>query len=427
MIRRIDSLKDFGLFRDFDGSDSSDVRPFKKYNLLYGWNYSGKTTLSRVFQSLEKLSIPSDYSTASFRIVLDDGTTLNSTDLSFSPIVKVFNRDFVDSNFRQEHTAPAVFILGDESAALRARLVQLQGRQAKVKEICEGLKNTGTTVEEDINKLGTDRARDVGNLLGDRNFRRPILERRIGEVKGNPTSYILNDDTVEAKLATIRSGGDLAELSEIRTSVPDFVEIARQVNLLLSQTASNLAIERLRNNPDIEAWVRTGLGLHKDSSTCEYCGSPLTDVRMEELRGHFSKAYESLIGALEAEVRGLESPPFDFVIPDKTRLIPDARSGFVEAVEKYKGWKTWATQTREQLIEALKQKLTAIEDQTEWVGNLARAAQVAKTLKPSMLPSESTMKSSLAWNRPRLKLKRPWRGTTQHFTSQRMKSRKRKA
>ncbi|MCF6149614.1 MAG: AAA family ATPase [Candidatus Kuenenia sp.] len=37
-------IKDFGVFRNF--SWQATIPEFKKYNLIYGWNYSGKTTLT---------------------------------------------------------------------------------------------------------------------------------------------------------------------------------------------------------------------------------------------------------------------------------------------------------------------------------------------------------------------------------------------
>ena len=52
MIRKILKLKNFGIFRDFIWK--TELSDFKKFNLIYGWNKSGKTTISRVFASCEK-------------------------------------------------------------------------------------------------------------------------------------------------------------------------------------------------------------------------------------------------------------------------------------------------------------------------------------------------------------------------------------
>jgi len=51
MIKRIVKIKDCPSFIDF--KPASDLPEFKKYNLIYGWNGSGKTCFSRVFRSFE--------------------------------------------------------------------------------------------------------------------------------------------------------------------------------------------------------------------------------------------------------------------------------------------------------------------------------------------------------------------------------------
>ena len=50
MITRIIKIKDCPSFVDF--RPGADLQ-FKKYNLIYGWNGSGKTCFSRVLRSFE--------------------------------------------------------------------------------------------------------------------------------------------------------------------------------------------------------------------------------------------------------------------------------------------------------------------------------------------------------------------------------------
>ena len=118
MIRRIEHLRNFGIYRNFVGNEASGVPAFSKFNLIYGWNYSGKTTLSRVFQALERKGLSREYASASFKITLDDGPELNSSNLVQLPTVRVFNRDYVTENFQQEHSAPAVFIVCKPGSSL---------------------------------------------------------------------------------------------------------------------------------------------------------------------------------------------------------------------------------------------------------------------------------------------------------------------
>lgn len=56
MIQKIDITK-FGIYKDYkwDSNIGKDFY-FKSVNIIYGRNYSGKTTLSRIFRTLEKKS-----------------------------------------------------------------------------------------------------------------------------------------------------------------------------------------------------------------------------------------------------------------------------------------------------------------------------------------------------------------------------------
>jgi len=48
MFRRIELIADAAVWSGYDARRSR-APDFERYNLIYGWNASGKTTLSRVF------------------------------------------------------------------------------------------------------------------------------------------------------------------------------------------------------------------------------------------------------------------------------------------------------------------------------------------------------------------------------------------
>lgn len=50
-INRISRLRNCGIFRNFTWPP--DLPEFGRYNLIYGWNGTGKTTLSRLLRNLE--------------------------------------------------------------------------------------------------------------------------------------------------------------------------------------------------------------------------------------------------------------------------------------------------------------------------------------------------------------------------------------
>ena len=69
-------IPNFGSFKNFDWSTSirdrgNNIAKFKKLNIIYGRNYSGKTTLSRIFRSLQTGNLPDNYETPSFSVSTD--------------------------------------------------------------------------------------------------------------------------------------------------------------------------------------------------------------------------------------------------------------------------------------------------------------------------------------------------------------------
>jgi wobble nucleotide-excising tRNase len=54
MIVCINRLKQFGIFSDFNGTK---IQKFGRYNLVYGWNGTGKSTLSNLFSCFELRSM----------------------------------------------------------------------------------------------------------------------------------------------------------------------------------------------------------------------------------------------------------------------------------------------------------------------------------------------------------------------------------
>ncbi|MCE5176067.1 MAG: AAA family ATPase, partial [Caldisericales bacterium] len=94
-IKRVSYIKNFGVFKDFNWKNSN-LDDFIKYNFIYGWNYSGKTTLSRVFASIGKAIENS----GEWQIELDDGNKIKENDGNKSIDIAVFNRDYVSSNLK---------------------------------------------------------------------------------------------------------------------------------------------------------------------------------------------------------------------------------------------------------------------------------------------------------------------------------------
>lgn len=375
MIQKIALLSDFGIYRNFQGNG---LPPFAKFNLIYGWNYSGKTTLSRLFKILEEPGRASHWPTSSFEILLNDGSCVTQSSLSTitPPLTRVFNREFVVSNFAQEHTAPEVFILGEGNVKLRQQLKRLNRHQEQVLKLKAKFESRVRQSEQEINTLGTDKARDAGNMLGDRNFRRPDLIRRVNEVRKDFNTSILCDADVTAKLQIHRTTSAWTVLNPIQTAFPDLVARAASIAALLGRTASNRAIERLKSDPNLENWVRSGLTVHQDKQVCEFCGSPISEGRLELLKRHFSEEYETLVRALKKKITDSKNLRLSVPLPDERDFAPDLKTDFTELRGLVLDWEAWAAQLQKREVDALNQKLTQIEAELTWEPDLSRAGAV---------------------------------------------------
>src|SRR5665213_87937 len=62
MIRQLQRVKAFGSFDNFTWP--TGLHEFKKFNLIFGWNYSGKTTFTRALRCFELNKYHEDFTSA---------------------------------------------------------------------------------------------------------------------------------------------------------------------------------------------------------------------------------------------------------------------------------------------------------------------------------------------------------------------------
>jgi len=132
MIKKLD-IESFGIFNSFDWNKSlSGDYHFQKVNIIYGRNYSGKTTLSRIFRCIEKGAVHKDHTDSKFSFDCYDGCTISHVDvsgLSYQDKVRVYNTDFVNENLSWIHDADGTIL---PFTILGSRNIEIDN---KVKEI----------------------------------------------------------------------------------------------------------------------------------------------------------------------------------------------------------------------------------------------------------------------------------------------------
>lgn len=330
MIKKID-IKKFGLFSDYNwdseiGSDlTKDV--FKKVNIIYGRNYSGKTTLSRIFRSVETGELHEDYKDAEFAISTDDDI-IKQSNLSYNKQIRVYNTDFVKKNLSWLHDSKGEILpftlLGGDNTIIEGKLIDIDIKLGLFDPVTQKYEDSGTYKEGSLyfeeNKKKLESAQ-INNKL--RELTDSLEKKIIGkakEIKENRFLISQKDNYDKRNLNTeiknilsstnpivTLSSNEINQFQEIIkeekkdsiSQVPHvnfkLIDYIPQVKELVSKkiTLSQVLAELVENDL-LQAWVDQGRTLHKNKKTCAFCGSFITPERREKLDEHFSKESDEL-------------------------------------------------------------------------------------------------------------------------------------
>lgn len=299
MIRRIQSIKEFGVFEDFQWPPS--LPEFKQFNLIYGWNYSGKTTLSRAFRCFEQRLTHVDFAGAHVQLSAVDGTSHDFSTLNSAPVFRVFNSDFVRENLSfTDSSAIPILVLGAEDIANQAKLKATKvERETLALKIDSDIKKRAA-IEAGLDKSLTVYARDfVKTQLTELNYDRRRFEPKVVECKGTPERYLLDDAALARCLAIYRATEKKSALSAKTSSLSSVTALKEKASTLLRKVVSAAnPILRLKEDPTVERWVDEGRRLHAEKNNCQFCGQRLPHDLIAELSGHFSADYEKLMTEL---------------------------------------------------------------------------------------------------------------------------------
>lgn len=316
MIKKIKRLKDFGIYRDFTWG--SETPEFSRFNLIYGWNKSGKSTLSRVFQACEKKSIQfKNYpSEGAFEIELADGSKAKASNLNtFSHPVMVFNTDFVEENvsFEPSNRSNPIVYLSEADIKKIERIRGLnEDRDNLIKERDQSAINLEQLKKRNDDFL-TNTARGIKQALattGRReyaNYDRSNLRSCLDNNHPKPFKKLSDQDGISL-LQWIHTNN--TPLEPI-TPLPDYsfqitidssiysgtISIHNLIEDVLASKVETRTIKKLEKNGDLNSWVQEGLRIHKEHSgleICQFCGGELPANLLENLANHFSLEYQRL-------------------------------------------------------------------------------------------------------------------------------------
>ena len=304
-INRIGRLRNCRVFRDFTWP--ADLHDFARFNLIYGWNGSGKTTISRIFRDLE-LRRPPTIGDVRLSIGNQD---IRGTDFpSASTPVRVFNRDFVNENVFPTGggQVPPILILGKENIEKQKQFEDLEAKLTDVDGLLQTEQTERRNAAVSLDQHCVARGGVIRELLRS-SGNNPYNNYDKGKYRSRAQQMLSDGDVGNHRLEDSKREGLITQhraspkptIEELTYREPDFDSLRSKTADGLSETVVSEIIQSLRGDAKTSGWVRQGLDLHKTqgSTECLFCDQALPEQRLSALERHFSTAYESLMNSLD--------------------------------------------------------------------------------------------------------------------------------
>ena len=380
MIKKLSQIKNLAVFEDFNWDKSiidnkNNILNFEKINIVYGRNYSGKTTISRIFRSLETgVNLDNNkYENHAYSLELDNGKiitqfTLKDPDL---PIIRVFNNDFIRDNLafiiNSNETIKPFAILGEDNRKIEKEIQDLEyelGSNEKEKEtgLFLKLKNIFTKLQilekeyvdekKSIDKkkqdFVLDRTNGVkynSNLYGNQNYDVRSLNNDIEMVSSS--TYISIDDKKMIELINSLKETEKKDINPLPEKQFLFSDLYTSTEKLTTQKIGDSGkIPELIRETVLNIWVKEGYKLHKNNrSICAFCNNEISEKRWSLLDKHFdeeSKKLELDIDSLVIQIEKHKKEVESYYIIDEQLFYTNFHDEIIElknnmknAIEKY--------------------------------------------------------------------------------------------
>jgi wobble nucleotide-excising tRNase len=366
-IQRVDRLRNHGIFRDFTWP--TDLAHFANFNVIYGWNGSGKTTISRIFRDLELRREPAP---GEVNLTVD-GQGIRATEFEAAAVpVRVFNRDFVAENVfpMGGGDVPPILILGEENIKKQKQLEEFRAEMAEVRTALEAARNDKSEAERALDNHCVNGGRLIRDLLRGsagnpyNNYDKRNYTRRseVMIADGDCGSYRITDperdELVLQHRAPIKS-----PVEEIAYEEPDFAALRTKTADLLSTSVVAKTIQSLSHDIQLSDWVRHGLDLHRErgADECLFCERPLSADRISDLEQHFNDAYQDLVDALDElgeRIDDASETLSTFVPPNAALFNERFADGYEVALKGLATYRTQVTEYLSSLADAVSNKRT---------------------------------------------------------------------
>ncbi len=366
-ISRFSKIKKHKIFRDFVWPEG--LPAFAQFNVIYGWNGTGKTTLSSLFTHLQDGRAISQ---GEVDFELEGGGKISGASIPSAalPPVRVFNRDFVSltiDSIGQSNVAP-IYFLGTESIEQQKQVEKLKIELEKAQESVTKADSDKRKADKSLDDYCIERARLIKEaLLGSgehTNYDKRGFKLAAVKLKGVSTQPVALSEEQKKSLRKQKDLKAKPSIPRLTVALPDTEKLLSQTSALLEETIVSKVIDELANDVAVSNWVQRGLTLHagdRETDACRFCGNKLFSQRRVELAAHFNDAFsvfqgniEEFLGEIESQQQILQRISF----PDESRYYDHLVRDYLPAIAAAEKAIAFESQVLLRLKEALEHKKT---------------------------------------------------------------------
>ncbi len=323
------------VFRDFVWP--SNLHPFGQFNVVYGWNGCGKTTLSSLLTLVEKRTALTE---GELELEFDGATKITGADLATKavPQVRVFNRDFINATLSQAGGIAPIYFLGEDSVEKQAQVDQLKKDLAFANTEVMAAQTEKTNADSKLDDFCRDKAKLIKELLTTghstayNNYDKRPFKRAVQALNAQSAEASVLTDEQKAPLRSQKDAQPKSDISKISAPSIDLAGLTTEVEAIVGRSVVAQTLNELTTNAKLAGWVQQGLVLHSGehaSNTCRFCQQPLQAMRRAALEAHFNDAFATFqkdLAALLTKLKAAKQSAGSLSLPDASRFYESLTS-----------------------------------------------------------------------------------------------------
>lgn len=344
IIKKINNVRNFGILKNIQ--DNPLYSDFNRFNLIYGLNGSGKSTISHLFSLLEFPSSEKRFADGNWNFIISDSTSLSDSSHDHNLCVRVFDKSFIDNNINWNDVIKGILVVSDTK---KEEIIKRDEVKNDLKSLTDSIKKIEIELNGDSKTKGkkgiikensnflTEAAKNIKEkfqLIDVKdthlsNYNKTKIENALQDKKSIIQKKQLSTTEIEKLSNSIKpQDKNLIRLIEL-DKVNQLESEIDQIVTVLKSTVTSIILDELKDSPEKSEWAKHGLELHTENESCSFCGNTISKKRIIELNNHFSDSFKKLIEGIEKYIYWVESHEFP-ELPIKESFYKEFQDEFSE-------------------------------------------------------------------------------------------------